>query len=367
MKQNLTIAILVLSASINWLLAQNASCPLWVQTVQQTQENLGSGFSFKSQKTSGIRKVVLTIDSMMKKNAIFSSIPESRLRTTLWISNGNIYSAQVNAKAYHKRGWDKQCGIIPQADRIGADQAGVSFAVNTTGYIYIPQDLQGSMYDPLLAFPEPQLIKTIDNKAFYYKAANGTRFILFSYNNLPPWIPVTIAEYLDMKERELQQKQAEFEKDKTSAKPIHVDDKQVKEMYEQFKKTDAKAAEEYKQTMEKLKAEQASINNKIMQQFEEQTKRLEAEAKALKNFRENLSPVELNKQACLGSGAYSLWTEGSSYRTPLVKMIPNYFSAADKNQIKLITIWAGGIGDWETYAEKALETLNYPAIKALVK
>src|SRR5688500_16577965 len=100
---------------VNTAFAQN-NCAPWVAPLE-TNYNSSAAF----------RNVVLTIEKVVRTNVHFNNITPARFRTSMTMGGGY---AQINVKAYSKNGWDNKCDIIPQADRISADDAGISVNIN---------------------------------------------------------------------------------------------------------------------------------------------------------------------------------------------------------------------------------------------
>jgi len=316
-----------------------------------------------------LRKAALSIDSMVKKNQYFISISPARFRTSLVVTNGTPQMAQMNIKAYSREGWDNQCGIIRQADAMGADHAGISFAINKTGFHYTTLEVDQTRDEKLYAFKEPVVTRMISGHPLYYQS-KGNHFLLLTYNNQVPWEPVTMEEYLDYIERRLIQKIEDNEEEKR-AKPGTITITDPKNgYYLELKKTDPQKAEEYLIQMEKMNREIEILNKEVF--------RLNANTKAglindlaeFRALRSGFSAAELKKQAIRGNSKFWLYTdEFPAIKDPLVKIKHEFLEdRINRDRIKIISIWAGGTYDeWDELVQKTMETLDFQAIRKLMK
>jgi len=342
------------------------NCSGLVPTIEEYYD--GSRVSLQP-KFLKLRKAALFIDSLVKKNPHFTSITPARFRTSLVIANGNLQLAQMNIKAYSREGWDNQCGIIRQADAMGADHAGISFAINKTGFHYTTLEADQTRDEKLYAFKEPVVTRMISGHPLYYQS-KGNHFLLLTYNDQVPWEPVTLEEYLDYIERRLIQKIEDNEEEKR-AKPGTITIKDPKNgYYLELKKTDPKKAEEYLIQMEKMNRDIEIANKEVIRLDANTEAGLKNDLAVFRALRSTFSVAELKKQAIRGNSKFWLYTdEYPTIKDPLVKLKREFLDdSIQRDRIKLISIWAGGTYDeWDELVQKTVETLDYKVIKDLMK
>ncbi|MRG45028.1 hypothetical protein GFS24_07875 [Chitinophaga sp. SYP-B3965] len=332
----------------NTAFAQTA-CPPWVATLE-TRNN----------STPAFRNAVLAIEKTARDNPHFNSITPARFRTSMTMGGGY---AQINVKAYSQKGWDDKCGIIPQADRIAADDAGISFNINKTGPHYTSLEDSPVKDEKLDAFKEPVSTKTIGGQPLYYESM-GNHFLLITYNGEVPWEPVTTAEYLDFIERRLQ-RLIQDHKDQNKLQTFTPSDPLKNGYYLELKKTKPKEAEEFIALAEKMNKEMAVSIKKANEMIATGAVNLQKDLDEFRALRATYSAEDLKKQALRGHSKFGLYTgEYPNSKAALVK-IKKEFLLPDK--IRLITIWAAGtILDWNERIQKALETLDYKAIRQVM-
>lgn len=343
-------------------------CSPWVPTIEQYYNN-GNRVTSKPEFLK-LRKAALSIDSMVKKNPHFASIAPARFRTSMVLTNGRPQSVQLNIKAYSKDGWDNKCGIIPQADRIAADDAAICVAINQTGFHYTALEISPTQDENLNAFKEPVITKTIGGQPLYYQS-KANHFLLMTYNGQVPWEPVTLEEYLDYIERRLLKKIKDFEaENKANPTTITVKDPKKDPYYIELKKTDPKAAAEFLVLAEKM-SRQAETNNKEMDRLTaDGNAELKGDLAEFKTLRASFSAAELKKQAIRGNSKFGLYNDKyPALKDPLVKIKREFLvETANRDQIKIISIWAAGTYlNWDEHIQKAMETLDYKAIKKMME
>jgi len=282
-----------------------------------------------------------------------------------------IYSA-----VYTKKGWNtKGCGLIPQADRINAAHAYLKVLFNWPGEGASYTEKTYTTEDGTEAFYEPVPEGTIAGFPYYKGLYNN--FILLTYNNKVPWVPVTIGEYLDREEGRIMKGIKEYNNRMAREKQPDPDDAKIQRSYEEFKKTNHKFAEEYLKNMEQLKATQSRLKPQIEAQNKKAGEYLQKELQDLKTYRAGLGPVRLKEQArfCTAMGdnrKYQLClpNDKSTYQRNLVKLAPEYLDTPGNNKIRLISIAYSQNSPepgWQELLQKTLETLNYKALTDLMK
>lgn len=367
--QYIGCGFLLLYIHFNPLFAQTSkNCSPWVPTIEEYYSN-GKRVTRKPEFLK-LRKAALTIDGLVKKNPHFASISPARFRSSMVLTNGKPQSLLLNIKAYSKDGWDNKCGIIPQADRIAADDAGIRVAINHTGFHYTALEESPTQDEKLKAFKEPVVTKKMGGQPLYYQSS-GNHFLLMTYNDESPWEPVTMEEYLDYIERRLVKKIKDFEADnKSKHGPVVVKDPKKNAYYLELKKTDPKGAAEFLALAENMQ-KQTEINNQAAAQLRADGEtELKKDLSDFKALRATYSAADLKKQAIRGNSKFWLYNKDyPNLKDSLVKIKREFLAdPANSNRIKIISIWAGGSNpEWNEHIEKAMETLDYQAIKRLMK
>jgi len=228
------------------------NCALWVATIYDNYVGPG-GLTIKSPQVARLLGVAKQIDTLLKKNASFNSIPESRLRTYISLNKSvGVLGARINVIAYSKKGWDENCGIIPQADRIAANDGGLYFLVNAPWHLYVSSKQTDHIFGYLAdvgAFVEPVLVEQRPNDIkIFMTGVTRQRFAMLTYDRQIPWMPFFIGEYLDAYATTFRKKEKELEAERKRASYYPADrereQKKIQQKYESIKKTDAgKAAE----------------------------------------------------------------------------------------------------------------------------
>lgn len=335
----------------------------WVKTKEDI--HVDAGLTIKSPEVAPLYQALQVIDGIIKKNPYFVTLPDMRYRNHIYIGGGAPRIAQLNSIAYNRSGWTGECDLIPQADRIDAGDAGVSFAINQLHAILLPKIIHD---EQLEAYVEPVLNGHIAGNPLYNKY-----YVLLSLGNRLPWIPLAVAEYLDFGERDLKRRIAGFEKTKAERKEIDIDEAEVQKFYEELKKTSTSAAEEYRKAMLSIKQQAPEWGKKAQQQDQEIGSRLQEELASLRRFRASLSRRELQAQARVGSGKFGLAAPEDHNPQALVKPDPAFgWDSSDPNRIQLIVVFAPYLGDLNAHPyniilHHTLETLDYTALRSLLR
>jgi hypothetical protein len=359
---------------------QVANCPAWVPTIY----NEGGSINLRDPRLAPMHRVGKIIDSMVKKNVAFNGMPEARFRTALSIARTNPHGADyffgvhVNAKAYVKKGWDNKCGLIPQADRIASDKAGISFYINSAIHLMPNQfDNMNGDLERIGAFVEPEFLGTFaDNVPLYRSGITKQEFAMLTYTGRVPWIPLTVREYYGTVEIDIKRKIEDFNLDR-KRKQDHSDtatDKDIRETYEAFKKNDPKQAEEYLVMMKNIRAQRAIQKEKMAKHYVTRDSALQKELRDFRQYVASLTPQQLQQPAILGnydhSRPYDMWKEGSKgVKRPLVKLAPEYLTnPGNRNVIRLITIWrAATVPKWKPFMKEAWETLDFKLLRGFLE
>ena len=208
------LLIILLCPGLFGILSSQAlnQCPPWIPTVKFNHVKQHAGLTILNPQVAPMHRAALVIDSMIKKNSAFNSIPDARFRNSIYLEDhGGLFGAQINATAYGKKAWNTKCGLLPRADFIGADYGWISVIINGPGEIYSPYkpgtDYTFSFLEKIRAFIEPANIGMLADSVLYYRSGiTGTVFSLLTYNGKIPWVPLTLKEYFDAYESDTRYK-----------------------------------------------------------------------------------------------------------------------------------------------------------------
>jgi hypothetical protein len=255
--------------------------------------------------------------------------------------------------------WVGDCDLSPNAERI-APRASVVVHVDA------PEQLleRRVVYDEqLTAWTEPPLTGHAGPHPVYFGW-----LVVLSANGRPPWVHVSMDEYLRFHERELQ-RGAEGAAQSRRDVERHDDaamQRQALAVYENMKKIDAAAAEKVLAELRaQLPAARAAAQRNVDLGERQSTERLDA----LRAFRASLPPSVLQGPARLG------WTEPRApdmlERMPrLVKIDPAWAGERSPRGAapgaRLIGLKIQGREPFEAPMQQVLQTLDYAALGALL-
>lgn len=307
------------------------------------------------------------INAVLHSHPVLTALPDGptpvRLRTRWSIGYPHPVltrrSLWMQLRDHRQELWGSgPCGLSPNAERI-EPRASIVVHVDAP-----EQLLERSAFgdEELTAWAEP--VPT--GRAGAHTVYDG-RLVVLSSSGRPPWIPVSMDEYLRFHERELQRV---ADANARSRREVDgVDDaameRQIQAVYENMRKIDAAAAEKLRADLRAQMPAARARAQRIVQTSERQdVERLDA----LRAFRASLPPAVLQGQARLG------WSEPRE--ADVLERMPRL--------VKLDTAWAGdpasraagprliglkiqGKGPFEGPMGQVLQTLNYGALAALLR
>nr|AGD93286.1 hypothetical protein orf508 [uncultured bacterium]AGD93327.1 hypothetical protein orf508 [uncultured bacterium] len=320
-------------------------------------------------RVAGARAAARAMNAVLEGNAALKGLPEVRLRST-WQITGHPRSTPWTPYGFHLILWahpktvwgEGDCTLIPQADRVDP-RAAIVVQANTV-HSTLTQQNSGVRDEQLEAFIEPEQIGTIGQRPVY-----RGQMIVLTFDGRLPWVPVTTAEYLAFEERRLTRAIAEVERNtaETNAKTGKYDDSGPRQIYETMKKTDPAEAEKFWAMIQGVKAQAAKdaaaaakappVVNPYVTQLED-----------LRVLRASLTPAQLQAQAREGyTSKAPVRPAGTLPR--LVKMDPVFpWDRANPNRIRMMEIHFSGAGaPYDAMMRQAVETLDWPAIEALLR
>lgn len=328
----------------------------WVPT--REEHFAGTGLTIKSPQVAPMRQALLAAEDVVRGNPHFRAMPRAiRIRSTIAVGEGTPRYGQLNTNAYRPDVWATgKCDVVPGADRCCRDGM-ITMTFNDPRPF-----VRGAMKDDVIEmFEEPTLTGRVGGFPEY----NGID-VLISVGGAVPWTPVTVAEYLEFHERRLQKSRAEATKNLSQP---GIDPAKVQTAYENMKKIDPKAAEEFLANMRKLMAEAPARMEKTRASTDALYDR---DFAALAALRASLSSSDLQRQAAVGEGPMQLAKAGDPRARSLVKMDPTFFDTTSANRIQLIRVNVG-VHDDDPVSERretmkaTKQTLDYAALATLLR
>ncbi len=219
------------------------------------------GFEAGRPGAESIRRAARAIEAIVKRNAVFMAGNEPvRVRTSISYYGGQSLAASVITTAYNRKAWvGGNCQVSPFADRGGGLSDG-QIAV----YINDPDAMLGGQVgdSQLPARLAPRRVGELAGFPLYGRGddAADTMVMLNASADLP-WKPVTIAEALDWRERDIAAREADWQKQSAKAGQGEA---QMRAVYENMKKMDPAGAEKMRARMdrdiERLRADEARVH-----------------------------------------------------------------------------------------------------------
>jgi hypothetical protein len=216
------------------------------------------GYDASRPGAEAVRRAARAIETIVKRNAVFMAGNEPvRVRTSISYYGNDSLAASVITTAYNKKAWVAEgCQISKFSDRGGGLSDGqIAVYINDAGAM-----LGGKLGDSeLTASFGPREVGELAGYPLYQRGEDvaNTMVLIGSSKDLP-WVPVTIAEALDWREREIEQREASWQQQSGNAGKAET---QLRAVYENMKKMDPAGAEKMRVKMErdleKVRADEA--------------------------------------------------------------------------------------------------------------
>lgn len=317
----------------------------WVPTVDNTQPE------FRKAVVPNMRGVVSATEQILRDNPHFKAMPRPiRIRASYSVGPSH---GHINVNAYQPAVWAAgRCDVVPGADRCCSD-GGVTVMVNsavTTASTYAAKDEQVTYYQ------EPRRTGTVAG----YPEFEGKVFM--SLNGRLPWIPASVAEYLGFQERQVLRRRDEFRKNRPAF--YGQDLKAVEKAYDNMKKFDAKAAEQYRTT---ALAQNDAIAAQQRKTAETAERTIARQLEEIAQVRASLTPAQLAAQAYHGNGPLNLGRADDPLSTRLVKPDPDFFDRSQPDRVQLITVYVSvppndPIPERQATLQRTKDTFDYPRL-----
>ena len=322
------------------------------------------GYDSTRAGAEAVRRAARAVETIVKRNAVFMGGNEPvRVRTSISYYGDRWLSASVITTAYNKKAWvGDGCQVSKFADRGGGLSDG-QIAV----YINNPDAMLGGRVgdSELPARLAPRRVGEVAGFALYGRGDDAAdTMVMMSSSKELPWVPVTIAEALDWREREIVQREASWQKQSGNAGRAET---QLRAAYENMKKVDPAAAEKMRARMErdieKMRADEARVHT----QSNDAVARTRAGFDA---YRASFSATQLREPATISGEMF----RGAVQRVddpkgrPIVQ-VDSAGAQRDPGRIRLLVIPQYSVAtdedhEWQVASRKALD---YAALAALLE
>lgn len=361
--RRLAVALLTVG-SCEWFIspapAQQANC--WAPDYMQPVEPAIA----RATPVEEWKKDFAIAGAVLKNNRTLQRIPQTRLRNRMFIGiriDGFGHFAHVMAMLYPPVAWaEGECGLRKGPDFFNSGHLDISF--NDPRLIF---EHQAYAVRDLEAYFEPQAAARVGEETLYNH--KKLWIVVLTPNQLPPWIPVTVEEYLQFKEREEQKKLADLEK--TLAEVLETGERLKESMagIAELKKTDPALAAQMQKTMENERARWEKEKPEVEKQYQKLLQEQRQELSALGAFKSALSPAERNAQTHLGDGRFGLAQGGTQDRGAIVRLNPALRQGEKPTRrIQLIVVkpFANDESLWDDLGQ-AMRDVDYAALRQLLQ
>ncbi|MET0660664.1 MAG: hypothetical protein ABW110_21165 [Steroidobacteraceae bacterium] len=321
------------------------------------------GYESRRTGAEAIRRTARAIEAIVKRNATFMQGNEPvRVRTSISYYGEQWAAASVITTAYNKKAWERNgCEVSQFADRGGGLSDG-QIAV----YINDPDAMLGGMVgdSKLPARLAPRRVGELAGLPLYGRGddAADTMVMVSSANELP-WTPVTVAEALDWREREIAQREASWQKQAANAGRGEA---QLRAAYENMKKVDPAGAEKMRARMERdlerMRADEARVHG----QSNDAVAQTRAEFDA---YRASFSAAQLSEPATISGTTFrkTVPRVDDPKGRPIVR-VDTARAQRDPSRIQLLVIPQYSVAtdedhQWQVASRTALD---YAALAALL-
>lgn len=324
------------------------------------------GFAQKQPGATELQRAARAVAAIVHKNTVFMQGNKPvRVRTTIDYGGWDRQSASVVTTAYNQKAWlAGGCKVSKFADRGGGLSDG-TIAI----FINQPEAMLGGQLGDAELKASGMPIPLGSASGFPIYAAGGNKDnprLLMSRAGYEPWVPVTIADMLDWRERELKKKEEEYQAS-VQQNGNGLNEAKIDQMYHDMKKINAAEAEKMRTQMlaslETLRAKSARQSGQATQWMTQQRQAFDA-------YRTSFTPAQL---AMPGTISNSM-TRDKVIRVddpagkPLAKVDPAY-AQRDPQHIHFILVGLSPQPKTDpnhVWFKASLDALDYAALAKLL-
>jgi hypothetical protein len=322
------------------------------------------GYEASRPNAEAIRRAARAVEAIVKRNALFMAGNEPvRVRTSISYYGEHWAAASVITTAYNRKAWvGEGCQVSKFADRGGGLSDG-----QVAVYINDPDAMLGGGVgdSELPARLAPRRVGELAGFPVYGRGDDAAdRMVMLSSSPGLPWVPVTIAEALDWREREIAEREASWQKQSGNAGKAEA---QLRAAYENMKKVNPAAAEDMRVRMErdiaKMRADEARVHAKSNDAVAGTRAEFDA-------YRASFSAAQLREPATISGAAYrkTVLRVDDPKGRPIVR-VDTAAAQRDPGRIKLLVIPQYSVAtdedhQWQVASRNALD---YAALAALLE
>lgn len=304
--------------------------------------------------------------SLLKQLRTLRRIPEKRLRNNIYLGHfiaGFGHFARVSAMLYPPEAWaEGECGLSKGADFFNSGH--VDITCNDPRLIF---EHQPDAVRELEAYFEPPAAARLGDEILYHAGENWV--VVLTPNRQPPWVPITVAEYLQFKTQEAERGLVELETKLTEISKPFAPTPESLELLAEFKKTDPAQAEQLQQTIAETRRiweENSIAGRERYGELIQKQQKLIAEIAA---YRSNLTDAERGAPVRLGDGRFDLAAGGTRDRGRIVRCNPALSQGENPTrriQLIVVSVFANDQSLWDELVQ-ALREVDYPALRQLLR
>lgn len=321
-------------------------------------------------RVATLRRALHELNTILRRQPELHALPRTRLRSS-WQIGGQwdepARAASFLLRDHRESTWLGTCDVIKGADRLGP-HAAIVVSINAPQSFFesTPPEIKD---ERLQAWREVPATGSIRGHRLY-----GGHMLVFTRNGRVPWVPVTVAEYLDFTERDLTRQQAQVQASQQAVRRAEepgADEAMLQRIAEGLRKVDPAQAE---QLMAQIRAQHAQAraqaeaaaarrrNNPALDDSPWQTM-----LRRVRAYRASLTAPELAAQARLGMNGLQP-PEVPPERFPLLARPDPAFpwdrTAPAQVQMMKVSVSAGD--RFEGPMQKVLQALDVEALQGLV-
>lgn len=324
------------------------------------------GFDPKRPGAAELQRTARAVTAILQRNAVFMQGNKPvRVRTTINYYGWDRQSVSIVTTAYNKKAWlAGGCRVSKNADR------GLSLADGTIGvYVNEPEAMFGGQLGDtdLKASGMPMPLGRTAGFPIYAVGGNKDNpRMLMSRAGYEPWVPVTVADMLDWRERDLKKREQEYEAS-AQQNGNELPEAKIEEIYRDMKKVNATEAEK---TRTQLLAALAKMRADRTRQSDKAAQWTTQQRDAFDTYRASFTAAQLAAPGTISSSM----TRDNVIRVddpegkPLAKVDPAY-AQRDPRRIHVIVVGLSPQPKTDPEYEwfnASLEALDYAALGNLL-
>ncbi|MBX3611617.1 MAG: hypothetical protein KF871_17110 [Hydrogenophaga sp.] len=182
----------------------------------------------------------------MRRDPAIQAIDRVRYRLHRSVSvpqhSGAPAAAEAHVMLHGPDTWQGACGLKPEADRLHG--ASLSVHLNNLRAVLNPLDIGGDAQPPFFVAP------TETGRRAGHPVYDG-RLLVLTVGRLPAFVPVSVGEYLQAWQRQLDHEQTTTRQD---AQALQADEAQWREALAQLERSDPAAAADMRRTLAEARA-----------------------------------------------------------------------------------------------------------------